>query len=60
MLDEDASRPGEMYTACCDSGVYRPYNSGLTWTPVDDLYIDQINYVLSKCATVRMSTVNPL
>lgn len=43
MLEEDASRPGEMYAACCDSGVYRSYDSGLTWTPMDNLYLEPIN-----------------
>ncbi len=43
MLDEDESRPGEMYAACVDNGVYRSNDSGLTWIPMDDLYIEPIN-----------------
>lgn len=43
MLDENENRPGEMYAACYEYGVYRSFDSGLTWTPMEDLYIDPVN-----------------
>lgn len=43
MLEEKSDRPGEMFAACAQNGVYRSFDSGLTWTPMDDLYLEPVN-----------------
>lgn len=43
MLEEDVDRPGEMYAACGDNGVYRSNDSGISWEPMADLYGEVIS-----------------